>query len=105
FFDGNRRMGSGTTFYIGERAVQSTDANHPINYRQGFATDDGTTTPFPFPVLPKLNASDIVRPGAVATENASGLYEKRSGPLATAVANGARLADKITLRGLQLAPC
>lgn len=105
FFDGNRRMGSGTTFYIGNRAVQSVDANHPINYRQGFATDDGTTTPFPSPVLPKLNASDIVRPGAVASENSSGLSPKRQGPLATAVSNGARLADKITLRGLQLAPC
>jgi hypothetical protein len=41
----------------------------------------------------------------VAAENSSGLYPKRQGPLATAVANGARLADKITLRGLQLAPC
>jgi hypothetical protein len=105
FFDGSRRMGSGATFYIGDRAVQSVDANHPVNYRQGFATDDGTTTPFPAPVLPKLNASDLVRPGAVAAENSSGLYPKRQGPLATAVANGARLADKITLRGLQLAPC
>lgn len=105
FFDGTRRMGSGTTFYIGDRAVQSVDANHPVNYRQGFATDDGTTLPFPAPVLPKLNASDLVRPGAVAAENSSGLYSKRKGPLATAVAIGARLADKITLRGLQLAPC
>ena len=105
FFDGTRRIGSGTNFYVGERLMQSTDANHPINYRQGFATDDGTTAPFPLPVLPKLNASDIVRPGAVATENASGLYEKRGGPLATAVAKGARLADKITLRGLQLVAC
>lgn len=105
FFDGTRRMGGGTTFYIGERAVQSLDANHPINYRQGFATDDGTTAPFPVPVLPKLNAADIVRPGALATENSSGLYERRSGPLATTVSNGARMADKITLRGLQLVAC
>jgi Zn-dependent metalloprotease len=105
FFDGTRRTGGGTTFYVGDRAIQSVDANHPINYRQGFATDDGTTTPFPFPVGTKLNASDIVRPGMVAAENASGQYSKRQGPLATAVSNGARLADKITLRGLQLAPC
>lgn len=105
FFDGTRRLGNGTTYYIGARAVQSVDANHPINYRQSFATDDGTTTPFPSSVGPKLNAGDLVRPGAVATEEASGLYPRRSGPLATAVSIGARLADKITLRGLQLAPC
>ncbi|HEY0427908.1 MAG TPA: M36 family metallopeptidase [Pyrinomonadaceae bacterium] len=106
FFDGTRRMaGGGTSFYIGTRQVTSPDANHPINYRMGFATDDGTVTPFPASVLPKLNASDIVRPGALAAENASGQYEKRQGPLATAVSNGARLADKIVLRGLQLAPC
>ena len=105
FFDGSKRIGGGSNFFIGERLMQSVDAGHPINYRLGFATDDGTVTPFPVPVLPKIDASDIVRPGALATENASGLYPKRQGPLATAVANGARLADKITLRGLQLAPC
>ncbi|MET0752259.1 MAG: M36 family metallopeptidase [Pyrinomonadaceae bacterium] len=105
FFDGNKRIGGGTTFYVGDRPMQSIDAGHPINYRLGFGTDDGMATPFPGPVQPKLNASDIVRPGAIATENASGLYPKRQGPLATAVANGARLADKITLRGLQLVAC
>lgn len=105
FFDGNKRIGTGTNFYVGERQVRSIDAGHPINYRLGFATDDGTVTPFPVPVQPKIDASDIVRPGVLAAENASGLYPRRSGPLATAVSNGARLADKITLRGLQLAPC
>lgn len=105
FFDGNRRIGTGANFYIGERLVRSVDAGHPINYRLGFATDDGTVTPFPAPVLPKIDASDIVRPGVLAAENASGLYPRRSGPLATAVSNGARLADKIVLRGLQLVPC
>ncbi len=103
FFDGTRRMGNGSTFYIGERVVQSVDAGHPINYRLGFATDDGTVTPFPSAVGTKLNALDIVRPGMVAAENAGN--PSRNGPLATAVTNGARLADKITLRGLQLAPC
>ena len=103
FFDGTRRTGGGTTFYIGERPVRSIDTGHPINYRLGFGTDTGTVTPFPLPVGTKLNASDIVRPGMLAAENAAN--SGRSGPLATAVSNGARLADKITLRGLQLAPC
>lgn len=105
FFDGARRGGTGTFFYIGDRQFRSVDANHPINYRPGFATDDGTALPAPFPVSPKLNASDIVRPGAVAAEEASGVYPRRQGPLAQALSNGARLADKIALRGLQLAPC
>ncbi|MGC2234543.1 MAG: M36 family metallopeptidase [Pyrinomonadaceae bacterium] len=106
FFDGNKRIGGGTTFYVGERATQSIDAGHPINYRLGFGTDDGTAAPFIGPALPTLQASrDIIRPGLVAAENAGGLYPKRQGPLATAVSNGARLADKITLRGLQLVAC
>lgn len=105
FFDGMRRTGTGTFFYIGDRQVRSVDANHPINYRPSFATDDGTTLPAPFPASPKLNASDIVRPGAIADEEASNVYPRRQGPLALAVSNGARLADKITLRGLQLVAC
>ena len=104
FFDGTRRSGGGTTFYIGDRPYQSVDTFHPINYRSSFATDGPSSTPV-FPNVPKINASDIVRPGAVAAEIASGNYSRRSGPIATSVANGARLADKITLRGLQLAPC
>ncbi len=104
FFDGNKRMGSGTAFYIGDRPVQSVDTFHPINYRQGFLTDNGTTTPFPLPADPTLNGPrDIVRPGVLAAENAAN--PSRNGPVATAVSRGARLADTIVLRGLQLAPC
>lgn len=101
FFDGNRRMGTGTTFYIGERAVQSVDTNHPINYRSSFNTD-ATSTPG-LRHSPRINDTDIVRPGLLATENQS--FPRRDGPIATAVSNGGRLADKIVLRGLQLAPC
>ncbi len=104
FFDGNKRLGGGAPFYIGNRLVRSVDLNHPINYRQSFATDSGTTTPFVLPADPTLNgARDIVRPGALAAENAAN--PQRSGPLANAVSKGARLTDKITLRGIQIAPC
>jgi hypothetical protein len=96
FFDGTRRIGSGTNFFIGERQVQSIDANHPIEYRASFGDTTGTT--------PTINAANhIVRPGLLAAEIVSN--PNRNGPLATAVSNGARLADTITLRGLQLAPC
>ena len=105
FFDGGKRLGSGSAFYIGDRLVQSVDTFHPINYRQSFATDDGTTTPFPLPAQPTLNAArgDITRPKILAAENAAN--PNRNGPVATAVSRGARLADMIVLRGLQLAPC
>lgn len=96
FFDGNRRLGSGTAFYIGNRQVQSVDTLHPIEYRASFNDTSGTT--------PTINAAThIVRPGLLATEIASN--PNRNGPLATAVSTGARLADTITLHGLQLAPC
>lgn len=96
FFDGNRRLGSGTSFYIGPRQVQSVDTLHPIEYRASFNDTSGTT--------PTINAANhIVRPGLVATEISSN--PNRTGPLATAIATGARIADTITLRGLQLAPC
>lgn len=96
FFDGNRRLGGGSTFFIGGRQVQSVDALHPIEYRASFNTSSGTT--------PTINAAQhIVRPGQVAAE--IGSLGHRHGPLATALNNGARLADTITLRGLQLAPC
>lgn len=103
FFDGARRFGNGASFYIGERLVQSVDSHHPINYRVGFATDNGTTAPGTAPASPRLNDTDIVRPGLLAQENQSN--PRRDGPLATAISRGAQLADKITLRGLQLAPC
>jgi hypothetical protein len=54
FFDGTRRFGSGSSFYIGERLVQSVDSHHPINYRVGFATDNGTTAPGTSPASPRL---------------------------------------------------
>ncbi len=96
FFDGTRRMGSGSTFYVGTRPVQSVDAIHPIEYRASFNTSTGAT--------PTITASQhIVRPGLIGVENQS--FPLRNGPLATAVSQGARLSDTIVLRGMQLAPC
>lgn len=104
FFDGSKRSGAGATFYIGDRPYQSVDLNHPINYRQSFATDNGTALPFPALADPTVNATrDIIRPTALATEYVT--HPNRDGDLATAVSRGARLADTIILRGLQLAPC
>lgn len=108
FFDGTKRLGSGaclpndpTCFYIAGRQVKSIDTNHPINYRPTFMT---STIPTTGPAVPTTVATrDIVRPGLLATENASN--PNRNGALATAVSNGGRLSDKIVLRGLQLAPC
>ncbi|MCA1594509.1 MAG: M36 family metallopeptidase [Acidobacteria bacterium] len=94
FFDGTRRFGSGTSFFIGDRQVQSVDTKHPIDYR---ATFNGPTAATIIP------AQHTVRPGALAGEYAS--LGNRQGPLATAVRQGARLADTITLRGMQIAPC
>lgn len=94
FFDGSRRMGSGTTFYIGNRPVQSVDTRHPIDYRASFNSASPAT------IKP---AEHIVRPREVTAEiTARG---DRNGPLATAVKRGGRLADTIVLRGMQLAPC
>jgi Fungalysin metallopeptidase (M36)/Fungalysin/Thermolysin Propeptide Motif len=94
FFDGTRRLGGGTTFYAGYRPLQSADTQHPINYRASYNTGDpGTIVP----------ANAYKRPGALATEIQS--LGHRNGPLATAVRRGARLADKIVMRGMQLAPC
>jgi hypothetical protein len=45
FFDGNRRVGNGSFFYIGNRQVRSVDANHPIEYRASFNDTSGTTPP------------------------------------------------------------
>ncbi len=96
FFDGTRRLGGGTAFYIGTRLVQSVDTLHPIEYRASFNTTSGIT--------PTINAAQhIVRPGLIGLENQS--FPLRNGPLATAVSVGARLADTIVLRGMQLAPC
>jgi hypothetical protein len=99
FFDGNRRLGNGSFFYIGSRQVRSVDANHPIEYRASFGTTGGTLG-----ITPTINASQhIVRPGLVAAEIASRSGD-RHGPLATAITNGARLSDTLVLRGMQLSP-
>ena len=115
FFDGARRLGSGSNFFIGERQVQSVDAKHPIDYRESFGTHaivtptPNTTTVPPSAgtipvVVPTINASQhIVRPGLVAAEFTN--EGNRQGPLSTAVSRGARLADSLILKGLQLAPC
>ncbi|HEX8070313.1 MAG TPA: M36 family metallopeptidase [Pyrinomonadaceae bacterium] len=96
FFDGDRRLGSGTPFFIGYRQVQSVDTQHPINYRASFNDSTGTT-----PTI--VAANHIVRPARVATEIAA--QGNRNGPLATAVRTGARLSDVLVLRGMQLSPC
>ena len=93
FFDGSRRIGGGSSFYIGSRLVQSVDGKHPIDYRAAFNTNDPAT----------INPGQhIVRPGLIAAEIAQ--RGDRSGPLATAVGRAARLADMLVLRGLQLSP-
>jgi len=93
FFDGTRRLGNGSSFFIGSRLVHSVDSEHPIDYRATFNTNDPAT----------INPSQhIVRPGLVAAEIAQ--LGHRNGPLATAVARGARISDTLVLRGLQLSP-
>ena len=94
FFDGPRRLGTGANFFIGYRQVQSVDALHPIDYRASFNTNDAGT------LKPTEHAT---RPGLVAAEVAA--RGNRTGPLATAVRNGGRLADTLVLRGLQVGPC
>ena len=94
FFDGTRRLGAGTPFFIGYRQVQSVDTQHPINYRESFNTGDPAT------IKP---AEHFVRPGLLAAEIAG--LGHRSGPLSTAVRRAARLADTLVLRGMQLSPC
>jgi hypothetical protein len=100
FFDGTRRFdanqatGTGTQFYIGYRRVRSVDANHPIDYRASFNTNDPAT------IKP---AEHLVRPGAIAAEIAA--LGNRQGPIATSVSNGARLSDTLVMRGMQLSPC
>ncbi len=105
FFDGNRRLGTGSSFYVGNRQVQSVDLNHPIDYRAALFADSTTTiTGNITGQSATINAANhIVRPGLLAAENAT--HPNRNGVLATAVSNGARLADKTVLRGLQFAPC
>lgn len=102
FFDGDRRLGNGASFFVGERQLKSVDAFHPINFRQEF---NSTSTPEPPNTLPvpKILNDHFVRPGLVAQENAAN--SGRSGPLATAVSRAGRLTDQLVLRGLQLAPC
>ncbi len=94
FFDGTRRLGGGSSFFIGYRQVQSVDALHPIDYRSTFNTQDAGT------LKPNEHA---VRPGLVAAEAAA--RGDRSGPVANALRTGARLADTLVLRGLQVGPC
>jgi hypothetical protein len=102
FFDGTRRLGGGTSFYIGDRQVQSVDTKHPIEYRPEFNThvsSDPTAPPDPNIIA----SQHIVRPGAVAAEIQAG--GNRNGALSTAVRRGAFLADVLMMRGMQLSPC
>ncbi|MDQ3803620.1 MAG: M36 family metallopeptidase [Acidobacteriota bacterium] len=101
FFDGTRRLGEGTEFYIGSRLVRSTDTRHPIDFRDSFDSTYLSTGAGEQPRI--VAAQHIVRPGRVAAEIQS--RGDRGGPLATAVSNGSRLADAVVLRGMQLAPC
>lgn len=94
FFDGKRRLGTGRRVYIGDRAVRSIDAGHPIDYRESFNTADLWTI---------KGSKHIVRPGLLASEIAK--RGNRKGPLAMALNTGARLADTLVMRGLQLTPC
>jgi len=110
FFDGTRRLdpnqlaGLGAQFYIGNRRVRSVDALHPIEYRKSFNTTAPQVAPGGPAPAPRIDAAThIVRPGEVAEENTTN--PDRDGPLATAVAEGATLADKLVLRGMQLSPC
>jgi hypothetical protein len=103
FFDGTRRLGAGTSFYIGDRLVQSVDTKHPIEYRPEFNTHIQGLDPTVPPDPNIIAAEHIVRPGAVATENQTG--GNRNGPLATALRRGAFLADVLMMRGMQLSPC
>jgi hypothetical protein len=110
FFDGTRRLdanqnsGTGALFYIGNRRVRSVDNVHPIEYRPQFMT----TLPNADPTLPPIPnirpAEHIVRPGLVTAE-IQGAGGARTGPLTTALRNGARLADTLMLRGMQVSPC
>ena len=105
FYDGTRRLGTGGMFYIGDRLVQSVDANHPIDYRASFGT---TTTTVATPVsagiaIPRIDERHFKRPGMVADEIAQ--RGNRTGPMASAVSKGARLADTLVLRGLQVGIC
>ncbi len=93
FFDGDRRLGGGASYYIGNRRVQSVDASHPIDYRSSFNTNDAAT----------IRANEaIVRPGLLANEISQ--VGHRQGPLASAVTKGAKLSDTLVLRGMQLSP-
>jgi hypothetical protein len=93
FFDGTRRLGAGAGFYVGGRRLQSADALHPIDYR-GAYNDNTAASIDPF--------AHIVRPGLVADEIAR--VGNRKGPLATAIRTGARTADILVMRGMQLSP-
>ncbi|HYG10378.1 MAG TPA: hypothetical protein VD835_10545, partial [Pyrinomonadaceae bacterium] len=90
FFDGTRRLGTGATFFIGDRQVQSVDANHPIEYRPEFNTHVQGLDPTVPPDPNIIAAEHIVRPGVVATEIQT--VGNRNGPLATALRRGAFLA-------------
>jgi len=103
FFDGTRRLGTGTTFFIGDRQVQSVDTKHPIEYRPEFNTHVQGLDPTVPPDPNIIAAEHIVRPGAVATEIQTN--GNRNGALSTALRRGAFLADLLMLRGMQLSPC
>ena len=94
FYDGTRRLGGGTNFFVGYRQMQSVDTQHPINYRATFNTGN---------VASVVPSQHNVRPGALAAEIQTN--GNRNGPIATTVRRGARLADILVLRGMQIAPC
>lgn len=107
FYDGTRRLGNGGMFYIGDRLVQSVDANHPIEYRASFGTTANTVQGLPLPAgglaSPRIDGNHFKRPGMVADEIAQ--RGDRKGPMASAVSKGARMADTLVLRGLQIGVC
>lgn len=111
FYDGTRRLGSGTAYYIGDRKVQSVDSAHPIDFRVGFkTTTNDVLGNIPNPqgvtgggVVVSLDDKHAIRSNLIADEVKR--LGNRQGPLATAVSNGGRLADTLVLTGLQLGLC
>lgn len=102
FYDGSRRLGSGTSFYVGPRQVQSVDSLHPIDYRASYRTTHDPVTGLDG-TAPNIGAAHFIRPGLVAAEIQS--RGNRTGPLATAVARAGRKIDTLVLRALQIGPC
>ena len=101
FFDAGRRAGNGAPFYVGDRLVRSPDAFHPIDYRESFGDTDNNNS-FKRTIV-HIGADVVQRPRLLAAEVAA--RGDRSGPLATAIATGARSADTLVLTALQRSLC